>query len=200
MISRLLAAITRLYTGLQVRWAGCEPSTRQRVYFANHTSHLDTLALWAALPDEVRSMTRPAAARDYWEAGRLRRLLAVHLLHAVLIDRTDISRAHNPLDLILNAMGNRCSLILFPEGTRNPGPEVGEFKCGLYHISRAKPGLELVPAYLANLNRVLPKGEALPIPLLCSVNFGPPLRLLPGESKSAFLARARQAVADLRPA
>ena len=54
-----------------------------------------------------------------------------------------------------------------------------------------------VPVYLDNANRVLPKGEFLPIPFLCSVNFGCPLRLLPDEPKNAFLTRARAAVEAL---
>lgn len=198
MKAPILAAAARILTGASIRWVGCEPDTRQRVYFANHTSHLDTLVLWAALPEEIRDLTRPAAARDYWEAGRLRLYLATKVFHAVLIERTNITKGTNPLDLILKAMGDRCSLILFPEGGRNLGPEVGEFKCGLYHLSRTKPDLDLVPVYMENLNRVLPKGEFLPVPLLCRITFGAPLRLREHETKVAFLQRARQAVCALR--
>lgn len=198
MKAPILAAAARILTGASIRWVGCEPDTRQRVYFANHTSHLDTLVLWAALPEEIRDLTRPAAARDYWEAGRLRLYLATKVFHAVLIERTNITKGTNPLDLILQAMGDRCSLILFPEGGRNLGPEVGEFKCGLYHLSRTKPDLDLVPVYMENLNRVLPKGEFLPVPLLCRITFGAPLRLRENETKVAFLQRARQAVCALR--
>lgn len=198
MKAPFLAEVAKTLTGASVRWVDCRPDTRQRVYFANHTSHLDTLVLWAALPKEIRDLTRPAAARDYWEAGRLRLYLATKVFNAVLIDRAHVTRQNNPLDLVLEAMGARCSLILFPEGTRNPGPEVGEFKCGLYYLGKSRPDLELIPVYIENLNRILPKGEFLPVPLLSCISFGPPIRVMDDEPKSAFLQRARAAVCALR--
>jgi len=198
MKTPVLAALVRLLTGASVRWVNCEPDPRQRVYFANHTSHLDMLVLWAALPKEIRDLTRPVAARDYWEVGRVRRYLASKVFHSVLIDRFHITKHNNPLDLVLGAMGDRNSVILFPEGGRNPGPDVGEFKCGLYHLSKAKPNLELVPVYIENLNRILPKGEFLPVPLLSSITFGPAIRLMENEPKAVFLQRAREAVCSLK--
>jgi len=198
MKTPVLAALVRLLTGASVRWVNCEPDPRQRVYFANHTSHLDTLVLWAALPKEIRDLTRPVAARDYWEVGRVRRYLARKVFHSVLIDRFHVTKHNNPLDLVLGAMGDRNSVILFPEGGRNPGPDVGEFKCGLYHVSKAKPNLELVPVYIENLNRILPKGEFLPVPLMSSITFGPPIRLMENEPKAVFLQRAREAVCSLK--
>ena len=197
-----LAGAARLTAGVTVRWTDWQPDTCQRVYFGNHTSHLDFLVLWSALPEEVQAVTRPVAARDYWGRGPLRRYLTEGLFRAVLIERgnTDVTGRSRQLDLLLEAMGERYSLIVFPEGTRGPGPELGPFKTGLYHLSLRKPGLELVPAYIHNLHRIFPKGEFLPVPMLSSVSFGRPLRLLEGEPKEAFLERARAAVRSLRPA
>ncbi|HET8563819.1 MAG TPA: lysophospholipid acyltransferase family protein [Candidatus Binatia bacterium] len=199
MNNRLLAAATRLLTGVNVRWVNCQPNTRQRVYFANHTSNLDTLVLWAALPMDVRMLTRPAAARDYWEAGKLRRYLATKVFDAVLIERVRVNKHNNPVGVIMEVIGNRHSLILFPEGKRNPGPDVGEFKSGLYHISKNRPDLELVPVYIENLNRILPRGEFLPVRLLSSISFGTPIKASEGEGKAGFLRRARDAVCRLKP-
>ncbi len=56
-----------------------------------------------------------------------------------------------------------------------------------------------MPVFIENLNRVLPKGEVLPIPILCSVRFGAPLSLQEGEEKSAFLERARLGMLQLAP-
>jgi 1-acyl-sn-glycerol-3-phosphate acyltransferase len=193
-----LAALVRILTGVSIRWVHCRPEARQRVYFANHTSHLDTLVLWAALPEEIRDLTRPVAARDYWEVGRVRHFLATRVFHAVSIERANVTKHNNPLDLVLGAMGDRYSVILFPEGGRNEGPDVGEFKCGLYHLSRARPDLELVPVHIENLNRILPKGEFLPVPLLSSITFGPPIRLMENEPKTVFLQRAHEAVCSLK--
>src|SRR6266436_10152268 len=90
-IASLLAAVARGITGVQVQWAGCEPDSRQRVYFANHTSHLDFVVLWSVLPKELRRFTRPVAAKDYWQSG-LRNRIAVGVFRAVLVER---SAAHN---------------------------------------------------------------------------------------------------------
>jgi 1-acyl-sn-glycerol-3-phosphate acyltransferase len=198
MMAALLAGVARLLSGASIRWMDVAPDLRQRIYFANHTSHLDAVVLWSALPPEIRALTRPVAARSYWIRTRLRRYLSERVFHAILIEREGITRDTNPQPLILREMGERYSLILFPEGKRNPGPEVGEFKSGLFHLCRARPDLELVPAYIDNLNRVLPKGEFLPVPLLSGISFGPPLRLVDGEPKAEFLARAREAVCRLK--
>jgi 1-acyl-sn-glycerol-3-phosphate acyltransferase len=175
------------------------------VYFANHSSHLDFVVLWSSLPAEVRALTRPVAAQDYWNEG-VRRALAVNVFRAVLVARhAGKSEEHeasaNPLlaiEHMLQAMGDHGSLILFPEGTRGTGEEVAEFKSGLYYLCQQRPGLRLVPAYLQNLNRILPKGEFLPVPFISKLTFGPAMALAPGEDKRTFLARAREAVCRLR--
>lgn len=198
LIGGLLCALARVISGARAHWAVVGPDPRQRVYFANHTSHLDAVVLWALLPVEVRELTRPAAAKDYWGKGRLRRYLATEVLKAILIERGRVSREENPLESILQGMGDRYSLIVFPEGTRNPGPEVGPFRSGLYHLARRRPDVELVPVYIDNMNRILPRGEYIPIPLLSRVTFGPALHLQEHESKASFLLRAREAVIVLR--
>jgi len=91
------------------------------------------------------------------------------------------------------------SLIVFPEGTRKTGPErLLPFKSGLYHLARSRPHVEVVPVWIENLSRVMPKGEIVPVPLLCSVTFGTPLRVSDGEDKTAFLDRTRHALLELR--
>jgi 1-acyl-sn-glycerol-3-phosphate acyltransferase len=190
-----------MFCGTASRWVDCEPSTRQRVYYGNHTSHLDFLILWAGLPLEVRRVTRPAAARDYWETSRLRRYLVHRVFNAIMIERpragNRLGDAANSLEAVLDGMGEGFSLIIFPEGTRGTGEVIAPFKSGIYHIAKRKPQLELVPVYMENLNRILPKGEVLPVPLIGSISFGKPLTLAPGEGKLNFLKRARQAILDL---
>lgn len=198
MIARALAFFTRLLTGGTPRWRGCLPEQKQRIFFANHTSNLDLVLLWAALPSAIRKHTRPVGARDYWSFG-IRGMLAKDVFNAVLIERKQVTRASNPLEPMLDALRAGDSLIIFPEGTRGPGAEIAEFKPGLYHLAKGHPGVEFVPVFIENLSRVLPKGEILPVPILCSVNFGTPLHLEPGESKPDFLARARAAIVSLQP-
>ncbi len=198
MLDRTISGLTRLLTGATPLWKGCGPETRPRIYFANHTSHLDALVLWACLPHALRDLTRPVAAQDFWTAAPWREYVATNVFHAVLIERKRPTRHDNPLDDMLSALGETGSLIIFPEGGRFDGPDPVEFKSGLYHLARKRPDLELVPVLLDNLNRILPKGEVLPLPLICSVTFGTPVRLESDEPRDAFLTRARQAVIDLR--
>jgi len=194
----ILAAVARFLSGASVRWIDSQPDTCQRVYFANHTSHLDALVLWSALPSSIRAITRPVAAKDYWNAGTVRRYLAARVFRALLIDRTDIKVHKSPVDLMIREIGDRESLIVFPEGGRTPGPEVGEFKSGLYYLCKKRPDLELIPVHIDNMNRILPRGEVLPVPLLTCISFGPPMWLEAGEAKADFLQRARDAVRRLK--
>lgn len=197
MIARLLAALVRLFTGVQAHWIGCAPDGALRVYFANHTSNFDFLVLWSVLPDPMRKRTRPVAASDYWRAGRLRLFLAESVFRGVLIERKKVTRANNPMDQLVPVLKNGESLIIFPEGGRTSEPQMRPFKSGLYYLGKAMPEVDLVPVCIDNANRVLPKGELLPLPLLCSVIFGQPLRLEMNESKDAFLTRAQTAVERL---
>jgi 1-acyl-sn-glycerol-3-phosphate acyltransferase len=205
MIAAAIATFARVISGTSARWiASPSPSpanARQRVYFGNHSSHLDFVVIWSALPAELRGATRPVAGADYWGRGAVRRYLASRVFHAILIDRSGISspdRVGKSVEHIAAEMGDDRSIIVFPEGTRSMDGEVHAFKSGLYHLCRLKPGLDLIPVYLANMNRILPKGELLPVPLLGRVIFGAPIRLLPTEEKDAFLARARDALLALR--
>jgi 1-acyl-sn-glycerol-3-phosphate acyltransferase len=197
LTASFLSFFAKLLSGCTLRWVECQPDTCQRVYFANHTSHLDTLVLWASLPKHIRALTRPVAARDYWEADAIRRYIASSL-NALLIDRENIKVHQSPVESMLKAIGNKYSLIVFPEGGRSTEDEMGEFKSGLYYLGKKRPDLELVPVYIDNLNRILPRGEFLPVPLLSSVTIGPPMWLEKGESKAAFLTRAREAVKRLK--
>lgn len=189
--------LVRLLVGAYPRWVGTTPTAHQRIYFANHSSHMDTVVLWAALPGELRANTRPVAARDYWGKGGLRTRIAQGELNAVLIDRVRTDADADPLEPLRDALEHGFSLIIFPEGTRSPQPLPGPFKSGLYHLARAFPQVELIPVYLENLHRSMPKGALLPVPIICTVFFGAPIALAEGETKEAFLERARAAVVAL---
>jgi 1-acyl-sn-glycerol-3-phosphate acyltransferase len=192
-----LAFIAKFLSGASVRWHECQPDTCQRVYFANHTSHLDALIIWCSLPRQLRELTRPVAAKDYWTKGPVRRYLAENF-NALLIDREEIKVHQSPIDLMIKEIGNKYSLIVFPEGTRNTGEEMQDFKSGLFYLGKKRPDLELLPTYLDNLNRVLPRGEFLPVPLLSCITIGSPIWLEPQEGKQDFLKRAREAVLKLK--
>ena len=205
MIETALVSVCRLISGAAVEWR-CDPyADVQRIYFGNHSSHLDFIVIWSALPPRLRRRTRPVAGRDYWERSAVRRYVAAEVFRAVLIERGNagsenaVVAARASIEQMAQEMGSRDSLIVFPEGTRSLTGEIGPFKSGLYHLSRARPDAELIPIHLENLNRILPKGEALPVPMLSRVTFGPRLHTRVDEPKDDFLARARAALGQLRP-
>jgi 1-acyl-sn-glycerol-3-phosphate acyltransferase len=204
MIAAAVAGTCRLIGGSAVQWH-CDPhASVQRIYFGNHSSHLDFIFMWSALPPRLRPFGRPVAGRDYWERTWIRRRLASDVFHAVLIDR-----AHGPTDdraaaarasveRMADEMGTQNSLFVFPEGTRSANCEIAPFKSGLYHLARLRPDAELIPVHLENLNRILPKGEFLPVPMLSRVVFGPPFRPAAESGKEQFLSEARTALVQLK--
>ena len=167
----------------------------QCVLFSNHTSHLDTTSMLAAIPRQLRGNTRPVAGLDYWGASALRRYIAHRLLNVVMINRA--SGGGDALQPLQAALDKGHSLIVFPEGTRSQTTVPLPFKSGLFYLTADRPHLALVPVYQENLHRALPKGAPFPLPLLCRSHFGAPLFNNQGEDKTAFLARARAAVCDL---
>jgi len=204
MLGRAIAAVAstgaRLLTGAQARWVGCAPVAVQRVYFANHTSHLDFVLLWSSLPERLRGRVRPVAAKDYWCRGPVRRFVIRRVFRGVLLERAHFSHEASPLQPMLDALDAGDSLILFPEGTRGPGPDVQPFKAGIFHLAQARPQVELVPVWIRNSYRVMPRGSLFPIPLLCSITFGEPVKLSESEHKPGFLARLHDSLSGLENA
>lgn len=196
LIRVVIIGLVKLLIGAQPRWVAAAPSNTQSIYFTNHSSHLDTWALWVALPASIRTKTRPVAAKDYWGTGVIKRFIAIKVLNAVLIDR-EVSRHADPLAPLIEALNQGDSLIIFPEGTRRAQAEPSEFKGGLYNLAQAFPLVALVPVYLDTLHRSMPKGSWLPVPLICTVRFGEIIHLQSNEHKKAFLSRARDAIVKL---
>ena len=195
MMADLLAMLVRFATGVTVGrvdgWTG-----KPCVFFANHASNLDALVIWSALPKEIREKTSPVAARDYWAKNALRRWIAGKIFHAILLNRKGRpeDRSH-PLQAVFDMLGRGRSIIIFPEGTRSPDGALLAFKSGIFHIKEKYPNCALIPISLQNLNRILPKGHWLPVPLIGRIAVHPPLADVAGEGRSDFLVRARAAVA-----
>jgi len=195
----LITAVARLVTGARALWLGCNAVPVQRLYYANHSSHGDFVLLWTCLPALLQQRTRPVAGKDYWHQSKLRRFLIDRVFNGVLVERsTPTEDKRNKLQPLLDALDTGDSLIIFPEGTRNlTDAPLLPFKSGIYHLSEARPDIEIVPVWISNLNRVMPKGRVLPLPLLCTLSFGEPLARIEGEDKELFLQRAQNALLAL---
>jgi 1-acyl-sn-glycerol-3-phosphate acyltransferase len=199
VVATLITSMARTVTGARSLWLGCAPEPVQRIYFANHSSHGDFVLLWASLPPALRKLTRPVAGSDYWNKSAIRRYIISRVFNGVLIDRERKDPVDNPLQPMLDALAKGDSLIIFPEGTRNLEDGLLPFKSGLYHLAKSYPQAQVIPVWIANLNRVMPKGRVLPLPLLCTTSFGVPLQLAEDESKEHFLTRSREALLALAP-
>lgn len=198
-VGQAISVFARFMTAPRAIWQGIEPLPQRRVYFANHSSNGDFVLLWTVLPAPLRRHTRPVAALDYWLATPLRAFIGREVFNAVLIDRRPAERAEDPVAQMVAALDQGSSLILFPEGQRNASDTVLPFKSGLYHLAKARPEVDVVPVWIANLNKVMPKGEIIPVPLICTLTFGTPVNIAPDETKDAFLDRARAALLALAP-
>jgi 1-acyl-sn-glycerol-3-phosphate acyltransferase len=199
LIASALCGFAKVVTGVRAVWRGSEPSAHPRAYFANHSSHGDFVLIWAVLPPHLRRRTRPVAGADYWLTNPLRRYIINRVFRGVLIERHVDRHSPNPVKQMGEALVAGESIILFPEGTRNMGDGLLPFKSGLYHLAKSHPEVEFIPVWIENLGRVMPKGSLIPVPLICSLTFGPPLPRVKNESRDAFLGRAREALLALAP-
>jgi 1-acyl-sn-glycerol-3-phosphate acyltransferase len=198
LMTLVLLGIVRVLTGSQARWYGCPPKAEQRIYFANHQSHIDLVLMWAAMPKELRRSTRAIAAKDYWTKSKFKKWITSAVFNVIYVERARTAGDDDPLAPLIEALQGGDSVIIFPEGTRGFEAEPAAFKAGLYNLAARFPNVPLIPAWIHNVQRVMPKGEVIPVPILCSVTFGVPLALGAGEDRKLFLARARDAVLALR--
>lgn len=201
IIDRSLSAFVSFITGVRPKFEGDLNFTpEKKVYFANHASHGDFVLVWISLPIAWRKVVRPVAGADYWLAGGIRRFIIQNVFNALLIARN----GNDPKAItqqMSEVLAQNSSLIIFPEGTRNTDDKtiLLPFKSGIYHLAQANPDVKFVPIWIDNINRVLPKGKLVPVPIICDVFIGEEMQLQPNEEKNEFLQRAREAMLALAP-
>lgn len=197
-VANTLALSSQWLTGAQVTSVADMP-TEPCIYYANHSSHGDFVLLWASLSKALRKRTRPIAGKDYWAGGRLKSYIGHRVFRALMVDRASARHAAGLIDQMVKALDEGDSLIVFPEGTRNLSEQaLMPFKAGIYHIASRRPATPFVPVWINNINRVLPKGHWLPVPLLCQLSYGVPWGLQEAPDKDEFLTQAEQRLLALR--
>jgi len=195
---RMIGKVWRFFVGylqwsgvLSVRFNGLEKLGRPgQLILANHPSLLDVVLL-------ISHYSEPNV------------LVKKDLLHNPSMKSQIIASGYIPNDESMEMLEeidavfkSGQSLLIFPEGTRNLGDELLQFKSGIYHLAREWPQVEFVPVWLENLHRVMPKGHVIPLPLLCTVNFGAPVLMQTDDAmdaKTLYLQRCRDALQALKP-
>ena len=106
----VLAFIARLITGAQGHWYGSPPKAEQRIYFANHQSHFDWVLIWASLPRDLRAVTRPIAARDYWTSSKLKHWITREIFNAVYVSRVRTAD-EDPLEPLVEVLQRKRTVV-----------------------------------------------------------------------------------------
>ncbi len=169
------------------------------VFYANHSSHLDFMAIRAVFKRKQRRRIHPVAALHYWSSSILKRYLAKNIFDAILVDRKNSFKNKTMFENIAVFLERGDCVLIFPEGSRNDkGASIQNFKSGIYHLAKKYPETKFVPIYLENMNRSLSKGEILMVPFMTKVSFGESIVLENNETKNEFLKRTRNALILLR--
>jgi 1-acyl-sn-glycerol-3-phosphate acyltransferase len=170
------------------------------IFVANHTSHLDTPLIIAALPPKLRKRLVVAAAMDNFFMKRRVAVQTVIVFNGIPIDRHKINRRSSQLALEL--VEDHWNLLIFPEGGRSPDGDMQEFKGGAAYLAE-RSGATVIPTYIHDAGYLRgPKYAKAPqfvnAPYKKTheiiVAFGPPLRSEPDENIRKFGARIEEAV------
>lgn len=169
------------------------------IYYANHSSNLDSIIIWLSLTSEERQNTCFIGASDYWDKGIIRKYVLQYIFNGKTIQRKGSLFSNNPINILENILIEGKSIVIFPEGTRNLiSEDIQDFKSGLYHLAKKMPNIPLIPIYLSNTQKMMPKGTFIPLPIICQSYFGSAFFFTPNENKLLFLTNAKAKIEDLK--
>ena len=167
---------------------------RPVIFAANHSSHADTSLILHALTDRARDRTVVAAAADYWFKRPLLGNIVSLFLNTFPFSRT--GGAQGQLHSSSQLLKSGWNLVLFPEGSRSPDGRIQEFKPGVGHLAN-ETGTPVVPVHIRGAQKIMPKGQKLPLPAPARVRIGKPMAPKTKEGSREFTARVERAVRDL---
>ena len=197
----LSAPITRLVAKPTIYGeAHLEALSGPVIFAANHTSHLDTAIVLAALPERFRSKSVVAAAADYFFDRPWKAALSSLVLGAIPVERVRVNR--QSADIAAGLLEDGWSLVIFPEGGRSTDGWGQEFRGGAAYLAK-RCAVPVVPIHLRGVRPIFPKGSGHLRPGSVEIRFGTPLIPLDGgentrgEDSRKFAQRVEAAVATL---
>ena len=161
---------------------------KQFILIANHNSHMDTMAIMSAIPSRYIHKVHPIAARDFFGGSLFKKILMRYLVNATLIQRDRDDPNNDPIDSMDKMLKKSRSLILFPEGSRGVPGVIAKFKKGLGYLIQRNPEINVIPVYLDNVYKTLPRGKNLILPYNCSIKFGDPIKFKSMEMDDILLS------------
>lgn len=161
---------------------------KQFILIANHNSHMDTMAIMSAIPSRYIHKVHPIAARDFFGGSLFKKILMRYLVNATLIQRDRDDPENDPIDSMDKMLKKSRSLILFPEGSRGVPGVMTKFKKGLGYLIQRNPEIKVIPVYLDNVYKILPRGKNLILPYNCSIKFGDPIQFKSMEMEDILLS------------
>jgi len=164
------------------------------IFAANHTSHLDTPLLLAALPLRLRLRLRAAAAADYFFTSWWKGPVVKLLFNAFSFERRGLAGISRAQRLLKDGY----SVLLFPEGTRSKDGQLQPFKCGIGRLALAMH-VYVVPVWIEGAHAALPKGACLAHPHQVQIRFGAPLQFPQGLDQASVVTAIEQQVRALAP-
>lgn len=203
LITRLFMAFVRFYCRIRVEGLEHVPPDGPFILAANHASHVDTAAVFAALPPEMRRCVVAVAAKEYFFDNGPRQFFSRILFNVIPVPRK-VTSAADPLRHVVRALREGYGVLLFPEGTRSQDGQLGPFRGGVGRLAAEFPHVRIIPVWLQGTARVLPKNAIFPRPAPVSVRFGPALihaqaRLDDKTTWRVVANDVREAVMRLRP-
>ena len=191
----------RLYHRLTIHGSEHVPAQPPYVMVANHSSHLDVLALGAALPWRLRRHAFPIAAGDTFFVTKTASVFAAMMLNALPMWRKKCG-AHAMAELRERLIADRAIYLLFPEGTRSRDGKMSRFKPGLGMILGGAD-VPIVPCHLDGAFAALSPDAKWPKPHPLTLRIGPPLNFSDQPNDrigwTAIAERLEAAVAALAP-
>ncbi len=192
----ILAPFVKIILGVKFRYDEKPSFDKSKIIVANHSSHVDAIAILCSLSIRDLKKVHPVVARDYFYRNSVTKVFAKLCLNSVAVSRD--RQFENPLHQCEKLLEKGHSLIIFPEGTRGNSDEMKEFKKGVSILLKKYPDVEFVPAFCEGFGKILPKGQWLILPSNSSLKIGKSKRVNQELELNDITSFIRKSILDLK--